>query len=404
MAGDLYFNSVTASLHGDASPIADVKGHNLIVGSSVTVDTSNKVFGSGSLNFDGTSNAKIYCAHSDFSFGTGDLTVEFWISPNANPGSGNKRLIYTNATTNATTNYFKLWLYGGATLPSIYFEFNGAYRITTPALNLNVFYFVQLIRAGGVWVINVDGVQTGTYSSGNNLTDSALAVGYDPVWNNGYLNAKLDDIRVTKGVARANTVPSEAFPDNFGDTLSASGTVIAGAALTGYSSSVKPALGDILAVSAAAAEGESIAGAVAKAKAQALLTARTGCTQPVKAISIARATLRGVSQSVVGGMGTVLTSGLHAAFDAASVTPAVGTVNTVTGNPAWLSGGVAATVAVGESGALIVAKVGGICSTRGVVDATAIAFGNSYTLVGQVPSISTGEMYVKYSTRPIYVM
>lgn len=404
MAGDLYFNSVTASLHGDANPIADVKGHNLTVGSSVTVDTSNKVFGSGSLNFDGTSNAKIYCAHSDFSFGTGDLTVEFWISPNANPGSDNTQLIYTNATTSGTTNYFKLWLYGGATLPSIYFEFNGLYRITTPALNINEFCFVQLVKSSGTWALRVNGVQAGTYAAATNLTDSALAVGYDPVWNNSYLNAKLDDLRVTKGVARANAVPSEPFPDNFGDTLATSGTVIAGATLTAYSAEVKPAIGSTIVESSAVAEGESTAGAVAKVKAQALLTARTGCTQPVKAISIARATLRGVSQSVVGGVGTVLTSGLHAAFDAASVTPAVGTVNTVTGNPAWLSGGVAATVARVESGALLGAKVGGICSTRGVVDATAIAFVNSYTLAGQVPSISTGEMYVKYSTRPIYVI
>jgi hypothetical protein len=144
-----------------------------------------------------------------FGLGTGDWTIEFWV--------------YLNST--ATQTLVSMLTSASSVAPHIYYSnasgiryfTNSADRITGGALSTGVWNYIAVTKASGVTKMYINGAQTGSnYTDANNYgTANPLAVAdYGvPLTGVSTLNGSIQDLRITKGVARTvTTVPTAPFP------------------------------------------------------------------------------------------------------------------------------------------------------------------------------------------------
>jgi hypothetical protein len=217
---DPYFANVVLLVHMDgtngSTTFTDSSSYarTLNTRNSAAVSTASPKFGTGALQIT-ASNQAIDGPHStDFDYGTGNFTIEFWFRP-ANV-TGNKDL-YAKYNANPSG----IAVQQRAARLHILASFNGSsWAIdqdgTADTLTANTWSFVQVVRTSGVFTVNVDGVTTITNSSftGSSLSTNTQAL----VLCGNYLSGSgaigmTDDFRVTKGVARANAIPTTAFPN-----------------------------------------------------------------------------------------------------------------------------------------------------------------------------------------------
>ena len=174
----------------------------------------------GSTHFAGTADTGNYLridtgATEDFTFGTGDFTIEFWAN---SQGSGFQQHFYDGR---GTTNSQRLLIYMDANNTIYYFGDNGARIQASSALPIRDWVHFALVRASGSTKMYFNGTQTGsTYSDtidflapaqGNLFIGSNGGTdGIEPS-GGGYFNGFLSNYRIVKGTAvyTANfTVPN----------------------------------------------------------------------------------------------------------------------------------------------------------------------------------------------------
>jgi hypothetical protein len=179
------------------------------------ISTSVKKYGTGSLAFDGTGDylkLSNNAAGQAQGFGTGDFTIEAWV--------------YITSSTAANNGIYDCRYSSSATGPLIYYIpgsgmfmfYNGANQITGSTITINTWTHVALVRSSGVTKLYLSGTQTGSsYTDTNNYTSGANSGVVGAVYDGtGSWNGYIDDLRITKGVARytANfTPPTAALPD-----------------------------------------------------------------------------------------------------------------------------------------------------------------------------------------------
>jgi hypothetical protein len=187
--------------------------NNLETVGNAQIDTTTKKFGTGSMEFDGTTDYVVQPTSENYGYGTGDFTIEFWLYLNAVTGS---KTIVSNLTSSSSTNPH---LYMSTS--SIRYYTVNADRITGGTLSTGQWYHIALVRASGSTRLYIDGTQSGsTYTDANNYGATA-PLGIGTYWSSGSpvttdtLNGFIDDLRITKGVARYPTepFPTKAFPD-----------------------------------------------------------------------------------------------------------------------------------------------------------------------------------------------
>jgi hypothetical protein len=187
------------------------------VNGNTQISTTQSKFGGSAGLFDGTDDYLTYSYNSAFNFGTGDLTVEAWIYPTnvtgvngvwgVSSGSGSNPkfvLFIENGTPKIHINY----------LPS----FSNTFLVSSGTISINVWTHLAFVRSGSTWSFYINGVLAGTGSNSTDITfaSSPQYVGYG---GEGYFTpfeGYMDDVRITKGVARytaAFTPPTESFPD-----------------------------------------------------------------------------------------------------------------------------------------------------------------------------------------------
>lgn len=207
-AGDPYWNNVVLAMHMDDVGLTDVKGHAVTLNGNASRSAAQSKFGGYSAYLDGTGDYITVPSGSDFAFGTGDFTVEFWFMQTV---AGNPFLIDCRPTSSTNGAYVTTYINAG----TVVFFTNGAARITSSAITTGAWYHVAVCRSGTSTRLFLDGTQTGsTYTDPTNYIASPVNIGAS---GNGLfpLTGYFDDIRITKGVARytANfTPPAAAFP------------------------------------------------------------------------------------------------------------------------------------------------------------------------------------------------
>ena len=186
-----------------------------ISNSSVATNTTTKKFGSSSLYFNGASQLSI-SNNAVFNFDSSDFTVEFWLySPVAwtsQPGSTG----IVGQKVNDSSNGWVIYRDGGYPdkLNARLSQQNNFPTTSTPAQN--TWEHWALVRNGSTLKWYKNGVLDATTTNSSAVSDSSgtFYVGYAQTWG-GYFNGYIDELRITKGVARYTsnfTVPSTAFP------------------------------------------------------------------------------------------------------------------------------------------------------------------------------------------------
>lgn len=181
---------------------SSASAHTVTIGSSAFIDTAQSKFFDSSIRFDGADDFITLPGGTDFTFGTGDFTIDFW---------------FRVTTVAGITPVFFDWRGAGLTgaYPCAFvqsnvlvYHANSANRITgSTTVTTNTWHHFELGRSGTSTKMFLNGVQEGsTYSDSTNYTvgtsrpmfgasgtDSGTAFEYTG-W--------MQEIRVSKGVCR----------------------------------------------------------------------------------------------------------------------------------------------------------------------------------------------------------
>jgi hypothetical protein len=219
---DPHWDKIALGLHCDgadgATTFIDVKGHTITANGNAQVDTAQSKFGGASALFDGTGDYLSSPNSADFAFGSGDFTVELWARFSAQ--TAHQGLISFGWTSGG---YGPWLLFYNQSLNQILFysssngtswDISSAVILNTPALN--TWYHLAVAREGNSIRLFTDGVLAATVTTSATLvaTGGTLNIGGDSAGAFSF-NGHLDDIRITKGVARYTvnfTPPSAEFP------------------------------------------------------------------------------------------------------------------------------------------------------------------------------------------------
>jgi hypothetical protein len=220
---DEYYDNVSLLLHGDGT-----NGSTTITDSSLTpktvtavgnaqISTAQSKFGGASIAFDGTGDYLEAPHSNDYNFGSGDFTIEFWLwtgqtsagTPVGHRSGGGANNTNWLLQTNLVANKISLFLSDGTN-----YQVNGL--VSTSSINNSQWRHIAASRSGSTIRLFIDGVveNTATWAGSISSTSRVLQVGYDAAVS--FLNGYIDDLRITKGVARYTsnfTPPTESFPD-----------------------------------------------------------------------------------------------------------------------------------------------------------------------------------------------
>ena len=221
---DPYSTNVSLLLHMNGSNGSTTFTDNSTSALTVTaygnaqISTAQSQFGGASGYFDGTGDyLGIPDTASGFAFGTGDFTMEWWFRSNATnaycamvtrPYSGNGGiLISLNGST-------------GNGAPEVYWReyTNGLFcASSTTGYNDNAWHHFAFVRSGTTVYMFIDGAQKASKTGvSTSVGSSTLYVGDDREYATRTYTGYIDELRITKGVARYNaafTPSATAFPN-----------------------------------------------------------------------------------------------------------------------------------------------------------------------------------------------
>ena len=218
---DPNFANVSLLLHGNGSNNGTVftdnspNGFTITRNNSVVTSTTKFKFGTASLRFPSVSGDYLTAPdNTDFVYGTGDFTIEFFF--NVDNVSGIKHL-YDQRPLSTDGAYFTFRLNGN----SCEYVANSAVQISGGTVVADTWYHVAISRSGTSTRLYFNGSQIGsTYTDSTNYLNGTGrpmigGSGYH-VTTLGYLGY-IDDLRITKGVARYTgttlTIPTSEFLD-----------------------------------------------------------------------------------------------------------------------------------------------------------------------------------------------
>jgi hypothetical protein len=185
------------------------------------ISTAESKFGGGSLYVDGVTDYLSLPTNTLFDFGTNNFTVECWVLFEAL--TTNRIIVDRWASGNSTS-----WqLYWRSTGTSIAFAVGGTIVLqdaTTTRIVANQWYHIAVTRSGTTARLFIDGTQVASATDSSSLTNSLpLSVGVQFSTLTNYLNGYVDELRITKGVARYTSgfsVATVPFPNSASQSTS----------------------------------------------------------------------------------------------------------------------------------------------------------------------------------------
>jgi hypothetical protein len=214
---DAYIDSVVLLLHCDgangstAFTDSSRSAKTVTPVSTAQISTAQSKWGGASALFNGTSDyLTVNSTPSDFAFGTGDFTIEFWMY--ATDVSAN-RWIYVSQKVGQNPGRLEVYYTSSNRLMVVV----GGSTILTLAsgVTANAWHHIALTRSGTTNRLFLDG---GSMQTATNSDSIVCDSGYPWIgrYSSQYFQGYLDDFRVTKGVARYTssfTPPAAAFDD-----------------------------------------------------------------------------------------------------------------------------------------------------------------------------------------------
>lgn len=175
------------------------------------ISTTQSKFGGSSIAFDGTGDWLLMPNNTSQQFGTGDFTIEGWFylsAINVAYGIISKGTAITGWSVNITSGN------------KLQFSYTASNLTGSTTLSVSTWYYFAVVRSGsGTGNLKIylngsaDATSAGAVTDNFNQT-SSMYVGADRTGGSA-LNGYIDDLRITKGVARYTAnfiVPAAAFP------------------------------------------------------------------------------------------------------------------------------------------------------------------------------------------------
>ena len=230
--GDVYYPQTSLLMHfngtNGSTTMTDNSKNNAAVTAvgNAQLSTVQSKFGGTSLYLDGTGDRLTIASPTpDFSFGTGDFTIETWVYKTV---ASQAVILDARATADAIP-----WIaiINSSNFPYFY---DGTQYVSTVPITLNSWVHLAWVRTSGVLKIFVNGIQGYSAAYTVNLNRTAGLIIGDGV---GLVNAYagyIDELRITNGYARYTgnfTPPTEQFLDSTGD---ANSSVVVNSTATGF--------------------------------------------------------------------------------------------------------------------------------------------------------------------------
>lgn len=226
MAFDPYYANVGLLLHCNGTDGSTTFTDNspspktVTVAGNAQIDTAQSKWGGASGLFDGTGDYISVPDSVDLEMGSGNFTIELWV----------------RLATVGTFQSLVIKDFTGSGFPSIIGNITTAGKLRmaisssgsgyvidstgTTVLSTNTWYHVAYVRNGSTFTGYLNGSPECSGSTASALFDSTNRWTFgalDYVTPIDFLNGWLDDIRITKGVARYTTafsIPTEEFPNS----------------------------------------------------------------------------------------------------------------------------------------------------------------------------------------------
>ena len=184
--------------------------NNLETVGNAKISTAQSKFGGSSMAFDGTGDWLTIPSNPVIAFGTGDFTVECWIYMNSIPSGTSYPGIFEIGN-NFFINFRASGTIGLTDSTTVYAQ-------SASSLVTGTWYHVAVVRASGSSKIYINGVGGTAVAFTMNVTQTTATIGggaNGPLGTPFSINGYIDDLRITKGLARytANFTPAtSAFP------------------------------------------------------------------------------------------------------------------------------------------------------------------------------------------------
>jgi hypothetical protein len=212
--GDPYFNKVSLLLHADG-----INGSTTFLDSSVNgrlataigntrISNTQSKFGGTSIYFDGVGDGISFSESVNFGFGTGNFTIEGSVFLTENAPSTGSNLFDFRSSLSVNPFTINISNKGGGNLFGVYTSFGNTEAVGSTPLELNRWYHLAFVRNNGAFSLYVNG-SLETYSTGNSTSangdfgsSSPLKIGIAVNGVNDPFIGFMDEIRITKGIAR----------------------------------------------------------------------------------------------------------------------------------------------------------------------------------------------------------
>jgi YD repeat-containing protein len=189
------------------------------------IDTAQSKFGGASGYFDGDGDYISTPDSSDFDFGGGNFTVDFWLRMIRINAFHHVIAFYGSEWSNGNYQwYFEVDENGGSKrwkLQAAVYDSSGHVLVSNSALSDQTWYHVALVRNGSEVALYINGQkQSSTYNIGSNSLIDPAGTSYakigDATWTtyHYYYKGWIDEFRISKGIARWTsnfTPPAEEY-------------------------------------------------------------------------------------------------------------------------------------------------------------------------------------------------
>ena len=205
MAVDDAYTVLLMHMNGDdgSSTFTDESGKTVTRYGDAQIDTDQSKFGGASALFDGTGDYIKVDDSDDFDFGTGDFTIDFWCRF-ASISSADQYLLHRYSTSSNmwgvafANNIVKFSCFAGGE--------QRAYVARSYTFTTGAWYHIAVERVSDNFRIYVNGVKQGADEAPTNpgamTTAGALYLGVYKYLNTYYFSGWMDELRISKGIAR----------------------------------------------------------------------------------------------------------------------------------------------------------------------------------------------------------